>query len=212
MNIYDALFSADLVTLNELLKDDPALANAEIPMPGNPSTAHPLHRICDGVSSGLFTEATALEIARVFIRNGASLNDHLVDGKDSPLTAACSLGCDQLAVLYIEQGALPDHRGCHGGTALHWASWCGRDSLVQLLTPVTTDINQRCSEFKSTPLFWAIHGYRFGGEHNRYHQVDCARILLDHGADPSIPNFEGYLPQQLLADEDVAFRALFNRS
>jgi uncharacterized protein len=209
MNIRDLIFSADVPALNIALGAQPDLANKEISLQDNPATAHPLHRICDGVFSGDYSEDTGLELARLFLKYGADVNVARVDGKDSPLTAACSLRCDQLALFYIEQGARIDHRGCHGGTALHWASWCGRDVVVQKLVELNPDINQKCIDYKSTPLFWASHGYKFGGKDNLHHQVTCARILLDHGADPSIPNFEGYLPLQLLEDQDKEFRELF---
>jgi ankyrin repeat protein len=118
------------------------------------------------------------------------------------------LCCDQLALFYLQKGARIDHLGCHGGTALHWASWCGRDIVVGSVVKLTSDLNQRCIDFKATPLFWAIHGYIFGKD-ARHHQVNCARILLEHGADPSIPNIEGYLPAQLAAEGNEDLRALF---
>jgi uncharacterized protein len=210
MDILDLVFSADLKALEHALKVDPTLSSRAISLPDNPATAHPLHRICDGVFSGYYSEATGIEMATVFLKNGAEVNIAVPPGKDSPLTTACSLRCDQLALFYIQQGARIDHRGCHGGTALHWSSWCGRDVVVEKLVQMNPDINQRCIDFKSTPLFWAIHGYKFGGKDNRHHQVNCARILLDHGADPSIPNFEGYLPVQLAEEEDKEFLALFS--
>lgn len=209
MNIRDLLFSADLPALNNILDANPALANEEISLPDNPATAHPLHRICDGIFRGDYSEATGLALAKIFLDHGATVNVDRTNEKDSPLIAACSLGCDQLALLYIQQGARIDHRGTHGGTALHWASWCGRDVVVKELLTHNPDINQRCIDFKSTPLLWAIHGYKFGGKGNLHHQAGCARILLDHGADPSIPNLEGYLPKQLLGDQDKDLLELF---
>lgn len=211
MNVRDLVFSANLEALNNTLNADPVLANAAFSLPDNPATAHPLHRICDGVFSGYYPETTGLELAKIFLKYGADLNANSIDGQDSPLTAACSLHCDQLALSYIQKGANIEHRGCYGGTALHWASWCGRDVLVRELVTLSHDVNQRCFEFKSTPLFWAIHGYKFGGQANRYHQVNCARILLDHGADPSIPNYQGYLPKQLIEDDDKEFFEVFDR-
>lgn len=208
MNIRDLVFSVNLQALNDALHANPELANEEISLPDNPATAHPLHRICDAVSNGYYTEEMGIDVAKLFLKYGAYVNFNLVDGKDSPLTAACSLGCDQLALFYIGQGARIDHRGCHGGTALHWASWCGRDAVVEKLVTLQTNLNQLCIDFKSTPLFWAAHGYRAGKE-NLNHQVNCARILLAHGADPSIPNFEGYLPVQLIDDGNKEFLALF---
>ena len=211
MTIRDLVFSADLQALSNILSAHPELANEELSLPDNPATAHPLHRICDGVFCGDYSEETGLELAELFLKYGAHMNGNLMDGKDSPLTAACSLRCDQLALFYIQQGARIDHRGCHGGTALHWASWCGRDVIVENLVKLNPDINQRCIDFKSTPLFWAIHGYTHGGKDNRHHQLKCARILLAHGADPSIPNIEGYLPVQLIGDDDKEFLELLYR-
>jgi uncharacterized protein len=207
--IRDLVFSANLVALRSLLNATPELANQKFSLPDNPATAHPLHRICDGVCSGYYSEETGLELAEIFIDHGANLNENAIDGKDSPLTAACSLRCDELALFYVRQGAQIDHRGCHGGTALHWTSWSGRDVVVEKLVGLYPDINQRCIDYKSTPLFWAIHGYKFGEKDNRHNQVNCARILLDHGADASIPNFEGYLPVQLIGKDDKELRALF---
>jgi uncharacterized protein len=204
MNIQELIFSADIDRLDKALKANPSLASEEISLPDNPAKAHPLHRVCDGVFSGYYSEAVGLDLAKILLHHGANLNVDVSPGKDSPLTAACSLRCDQLALFYIQQGAQLNHQGCHGGTALHWASWCGRDAIVSHLVTLITDINQLCIDFKSTPLFWAIHGYKFGGKDNLHRQVECARMLLEHGANPSIPNFEGYLPKQLLEAHDKA--------
>lgn len=212
MNIRDLVFSAHLQALNDALSAHPALANEELSLPDNPAAAHPLHRICDAVSDSYYSEETGLEVAKLFFKYGADLNVERRDGKDSPLTAACSLRCDQLALFYIQQGADIAHKGCHGGTGLHWASWCGRDEVVEKLVTLHPDLNQLCIDFKSTPLFWAAHGYRFGGKENRHHQVNCARILLAHGADPSIPNFEGYIPFQLIENDDQEFLELFHKA
>src|SRR5688572_23094225 len=111
MNIRDLIFSPNLAALDSLLKVEPELANAGIPLLDNPATAHPLHRICDGVCSGLYSEETGINLAKIFLKHGADVNAPGIDGKDSPLTAACSLGCDQLALFYIQNGACVDHRG-----------------------------------------------------------------------------------------------------
>jgi uncharacterized protein len=209
VNIRDLVFSANVQSLRSELSAHPELANLEFSLPDNPATAHPLHRICDGVCCCYFSEETGLELAKLFVASGAQVNPERGEGEDSPLTAACSLRCDQLALYYIQEGANIHHRGCHGGTALHWASWCGRDVVVESLLKLKPQINQLCIDFKSTPLFWALHGYKFGGKENLHHQVDCARMLLAKGADPSIPNFEGYRPQQLLDSTDNELLELF---
>lgn len=206
----DAIFSGTFKELEDILKANPALASEEIPLPDNPAKAHPLHRICDGVFNKHYSEDVGLEMAKVLIKYGADVNGNSPSaGTDSPLTAASSLHCDNLALLYIECGAQTDHQGCLGGTALHWASWCGRDVVVGKLIPITPNINRLCIDFKSTPLFWAIHGFKFGGKDNQYRQLNCARLLLKHGGDPSVPNFEGFLPVQLLDKDDKEFLELF---
>lgn len=206
----DIIFAGDIGELEKLLAVYPHLAFEDVALPGNIALAHPPHRICDAVFQNCYSEETGRKLAEVFIKYGASVNIDPQVIKDSPLTAACSLRCDDLALFYIEHGASIDHRGCHGGTALHWSAWCGRDKILRKLMTMNPAIDQRCIDFKSTPLFWAIHGYKFGGLENRHHQIDCARILLENGADASIPNFEGYLPAQLSGPNDNELFALFN--
>lgn len=58
----------------------------------------------------------------------------------------------------LDAGADVNRRGPWGGTPLHWASWLGRADVVRLLIERGADVNARCTEFDSTPLFWASHG------------------------------------------------------
>lgn len=209
MDFSAILFSGDLHAIDRSLEENSLLAHAGITLKNNSQPEHPLHRICDGVSNGDYPDEKAVEIAKVFVRHGAKVNGAYIPGKDSPLTAACSLRADKVALYYLSLGADINHQGCHGGTALHWAAWCGRDIIVERLLQLSPQINQRCIDFKSTPLFWALHGYRFGRAENLRHQVNCARLLLNHGADPTIPNFEGYTPKQLIREVDTELIALF---
>jgi uncharacterized protein len=211
MNLHELIFAANVEALENVLRMNPSLASQEIPLRDNPATAHPLHRICDGVCLKYYTEQEGIEMAKILIRYGADVNVKKNVGEDSPLTAACSMWCDELALFYLEQGASIHHQGCHGGTALHWSAWCGRDRVLQTVLEMNPNINQLCIKFKSTPLFWALHGYRFGGVENRHHQINCARLLLSHGADRSIPNFEGYVPQQLIEEGNTELEKLFQQ-
>ena len=206
MEFIKAIFSGDVGALRTILQKDDLAANKSISLPDNPALAHPLHRICDAVFDEAITEVQGIEMAKLFLEHGSNVNPGISDGQDSPLTAACSLRCDELALLYIASGANIHHRGCHGGTALHWAAWCGRDRVVRKIVSLQSEINLLCTEFRSTPLFWAVHGFKFGGENNLHNQVECAAILRAHGADPTIPNFEGYKPIQLLDEKDQAMK------
>ena len=204
------LNSNDRIGLRSILSKHPQLVNEGIPYDdANPAKAHPLHRICDGVFENRYTDDEAVEVAKIFLEFGADVNGgELIEKKDTPLIAAASLGADKVGLLYIERGANIHHAGCHGGTALHWAAWCGRDILVKRLVAARAAINKLCIDFKSTPLFWAIHGYKFGKGQNRHRQIECARMLLDAGGDRSIPNFEGYKPYQLLDESETELRDL----
>jgi hypothetical protein len=137
------ILNKDISGIRQALINAPALANAGIPYDEvNIATAHPLHRICDAVFTEQLTDEEAVEIARLFLAHGANVNgDELIEKKDSPLVAAASLHADKVAMLYIEKGATIDHAGCHGGTALHWAAWCGRDKLVEQLLTAGAPIN-----------------------------------------------------------------------
>jgi len=206
-----ALFQVkDLAGLRKALAENPELANQGIPYDEqNLTKAHPLHRICDGVFSEVYSDSEAVEIAKIFLEFGANVDGFPSrPGQDSPLVAAASLNADKVALLYIDRGADISHAGTHGGTALHWAAWCGRDILVEKLIQKHADINKKCEDFKSTPLLWAINGYKFNGGKNIHNQIQCARILLQAGADKTIANKAGKTPRQLLDDADVELIAL----
>jgi len=199
------LTDMDFEGLRKALAENPSLANEGLPYDGdNSALAHPLHRICDGVCEKRYTEDEAIRIATLFLEYGANINGFPIKEKqDTPLIAAASLRADKLALFYIDKGADTHPSGCHGGTALHWAAWCGRDIIVERLINEKAEINKLCIDFKSTPLLWAMHGLRFGGPDNLHHQAACVRLLLDAGADKSIPTFEGYLPKDFVMEEET---------
>jgi hypothetical protein len=198
--------------LAEALSTKPDLANEGIPYDEvNTTKAHPLHRICDGVFANRYSNEAAVKMAKIFLDHGADVNGNSQkEMQDTPLTAAASLRADDLAILYIEHGADIHHRGCHGGTALHWAAWCGRDKLVERLVAEGAKIDLRCIDFKATPLFWAVHGLKNGGKENQHNQITCAKIILQSGADKKIPNKDGYTVFDLLGDGDVELRELLS--
>jgi len=203
----------DYKGIEQALSNNPNLANEGIPYDDvNPVKAHPLHRICDGVYSNKFTDEEAVRIAKIFLDFGANIDGNmLAEKQDTPLIAASSLHADQVAILYIEKGANIFHTGCHGGTALHWAAWCGRDKVVKALIQEGAEINKLCIDFKSTPLFWAVHGLKHGDNNNdRQHYLQCVKILIQSGAEKNIPNFEGKTVFDLLDDEDLDFREQLN--
>ena len=199
--------------LKQALSSNPDLANEVIPYDDvNTEKAHPLHRICDGVFVKKYTDEEALKMAKIFLEYGANINgNELKEKQDTPLIAASSLHADQVAIFYIEKGADTNHAGCHGGTALHWAAWCGRDKVVRRLIQEGAEINKRCIDFKSTPLFWAVHGLKKGDKNDLHNHLECVEILIQSCADKSIPNAEGKTVFDLPDDDDLELKELLNR-
>lgn len=208
MQIKTLIDNKDFKGIEQALSNDPHLANEGIPYDEvNKAKAHPLHRICDGVFSGKYTDEEGAEMARIFLEFGANIEgNEPIEKQDTPLIAASSLHADQMAILYIEKGANIHHAGCHGGTALHWASWCGRHKVVERLIREGAEVNRRCLDFSATPLFWAIHGLKNGGNISLGDYLQCVKILNRSGAAKDIPNAEGKTVFDLLTDEDRELR------
>lgn len=187
------LIAKDYEGIRKALQENPALANEGIPcLDENPARAHPLHRVCDGVINGLYSDEEALAMAKIFLEFGADIDGgNMIDKHDTPLIAAASLHAEKTGIYYVERGADIFHRGTHGGTALHWAAWVGRDQLVKVLIEKGAAIDQRCIDFEGTPLLWAVHGYKQGGGRNKHNQVECVKLLLAAGADKSMANVDG---------------------
>lgn len=199
------ILEVDIEGLRSKLRSDPSLANSMIRCGAKTSDkSHPLHYICDCVFENIISDHEALDLARVYIENGSNIDGHEKRHlHDTPLVAACSLHADQVALYYINNNADIHHQGCHGGTPLHWAAWTGADGVVARLLQekdIVNNINLRCEQFKSTPLFWGFHGYKNGGVKNQRNQYRCCELLLKSGADTSIPNADNLSIIGLLND------------
>jgi hypothetical protein len=203
--------NCDYTGIEKAVNEHPEWANEGIPFDEkNTTKAHPLHRLCDGVFAGKFSNEEGAMMAKILLAHGSRVNgDGLIPKKDTPLIAACSLLADELALLFIENGADILHAGTHGGTALHWAAWCGRNRVVKKLIENGAAINQQCIDFKSTPLFWAVHGLKKWNDHLQ-ERLDCINILLAAGADKSIPNTDGKSVDDLIGNDDTELRAALN--
>jgi hypothetical protein len=211
--IRELILNNDYDGIRQALSENPALANEGIPYDeANQVKAHPLHRICDAVFIKKLTDKEAVKIAKLFLEYGANINGNgLVEKQDTPLLAACSLFADEVALLYIDKGADIHHPGCHGGTALHWAAWCGRERVVKRLLEMGAELNKLCIDFKATPLFWAVHGLKNGGHQNTDHQLDCIRILIEAGATRTTPNANGATIFDLVSTDDKELKELLDQ-
>lgn len=210
VSIKKLIENKDLKGLRESLSENPSFANEGLPYDEiNTTKAHPLHRICDGVFAGKYSDDEGVAMAKLFLEYGAEIDGGaLIEKKDSPLVAAASLHADKVAILYIEQGAAVNHPGCHGGAALHWAAWCGRPVVVESLIQAQAEINIRCIDFQATPLFWAVHGLYNSDKMNMDKYLTCIRLLLEAGADKYIPNSGGKTVFDLIDDKDKALKEL----
>lgn len=209
MSLKKYIKNNDINALNQNLVLEPSLANKIIKWgPLNKNSTHPLHYLCDRVFAGSMDSRLAGEMAKALVKSGANVDGYgLEEMKDTPLVAAASLHADDVALVLIEAGADIHHRGCFGGTALHWAAWCGRDRVVRRLLDEEIDLDLRCITHKSTAFFWAAHGIAEGGEKNQHQQLECARMLKEAGADTNIPNINNLSAKELLKDHE-AFQSL----
>jgi uncharacterized protein len=200
--------STDYRQLREALTNNPALANEGAPLDDNPAKGHPLHRVCDAVFAGKVTDEQAIEIAKILLEFGADIDGFKSQGdNNTPLIAASSLNAEQLAIFYIEQGADIHYTPkSDGGTALHWACYCGKDKLVEKLIESGANLNQTDTSYQSTPIGWAIHPLFAGGKHSIHHQLLCVKLLLKAGADQNLVDSRsmGYLRSVAEGDKELA--------
>jgi ankyrin repeat protein len=171
--------------------------------------AHPLHRLCDAVFSKKMTDEEAIQLARVFLEFGANIDGDKFKEGETPILGAASLHAEQLGIFYIENGADVHYTYQNNGeSALHWASFCGRDKLVDRLIKANAPIDKPDNTYNSTPLGWAVHCLQSNDMENRYNQVDCTKLLLKAGADTEKLNKETNDYLKALAEGDLELQNL----
>jgi ankyrin repeat protein len=186
-NLFKLIIDKDYTQIRKILSANPELVNEGVALNNNPNAkkGHPLHRLCDAVFAKKIADEDAIEIAKIFLESGANINGYQSLGdNNTPLIAAASLHAEKLGIFYIEQGADIFYVSPNdGATALHWASFCGRDKLVQKLIEKGAKLDQRDTSFNGTPLDWAVHELRSGDANNLFHQRECIKLLINAGAE-----------------------------
>lgn len=203
--IKETLIQGNLNDLATQLRDQPELANQTISIgPSGKYRVHPLHFVCDAVFEGDLLETVALELTKVLLEQGATINGQSTGTttKDSPLIAASSLYCEKIAIYLIGQGADLMHRGTHKGTCLHWAAWTGSDQIVERLLQESISLDDQEDEFQSTPLLWAVNGWLHPKERNHRNQPKVMTLLLETGADLSLVDGNGQSALEILSREN----------
>jgi len=186
-NLFKLIIDKNNSEIRKIFSANPELVNEGVALNNNPNAKKglPLHRLCDAVFGKKITDEDAVERAKIFLEFGANVNGYQSLGdNNTPLIAAASLQAEKLGIFYIEQAADIFYASPNdGGTALHWASFCGRDKLVQKLTEKGAKINQRDISFDGTLLDWAVQELRSGDADNLFHQKECIKLLMNVGAE-----------------------------
>ena len=134
------------------------------------------------------THANQVETVRALIDAGADINIR-DDRLDNPFLYASAEGLFEIVQLTIEANADTRLTNRFGGTALIPAAERGHVEIVrELLTRTDVDVNH-INNLGLTALLEAII-LSDGGE--RHQQI--VQLLVDHGADVNIPDFNGITP------------------
>ena len=127
-----------------------------------------------------------LDLAEFMLRVDRESRSENLDGS-TPMHRAAMLGLSEAVRALLRFGSQASVRDQNGETPLHKAAREGHLSTVAMLAQVS-DVNL-VNHLGMSPLHWAALGGR----------NDVAKVLLDYGADPSMPNtvLDGMTPGHL---------------
>jgi len=152
-----AIQRGDAELVRRLLAEDPSRANTPIRWGENDRLqTPPLHFVSDMIWDGTLAFGHELPIVDALIVAGADLNSQ----NGGPLNGAASLGAEDVGIRLLAAGARADLLGRFGETALHWAAYLGASRLVDRLIQAGSPLDVRDRNYNSTPLGWAMHGWR----------------------------------------------------
>ena len=182
-DLKSAIQTGDTVALRRLLSESPARANELIRWGKDCRiTTHPLHFVSDMLFDGRLPPGRELPLVDALIAAGADVNFQKPEG-ETALIGAASLGAEEVGLRLLENGARPDTLGIFGETALHWAAIMGADRLARRLIDQGAPVDGKDRKYSSTPLGWALHGWRSPGagtKPGRHYEV--AELLVRAGA------------------------------
>jgi uncharacterized protein len=171
-DIWEAAKAGDLGEVERLVGHDPSLLDAK---DGRGQT--PLI---------LSSEKGHVGVVRWLLDRGAALNERDDDGFTALYLASC-YGRGPVVALLLERGADPTIANNGNTTPLAIASYHGRTEVVRYLLArpsAVATINRRSDRGGCTALWWAcLQG-----------QGGAVRLLLKHGADPTIADNDGTTP------------------
>ena len=186
-DVKEAIESGDAETLRRLLDESPARANELIRWGKDCHiTTHPLHYVSDMFFEGRLAAGRELPLVDALIAAGANV-DFKKPGGETPLIGAASLGAEDVGLRLLESGAHAEILGIFQETALHWAAIIGVDRLVERLIEHGAPVDLKDGKYKSTPLGWALHGWRnppAGARSGRHYEVVACLVRAGASVDP----------------------------
>ena len=125
-----------------------------------------------------------LAVVTYLLDQGSRINHQARSFNDTALYLACCKGHSEVVQVLLERGADPTLRDLHGWTPLITASCHGRLEVVVCLLRHGGSSLDAVNNEGSTALSWASYQGRSG----------LVRLLLQAGADFTIPNSQGHTP------------------
>ncbi len=106
------------------------------------------------------------------------------DDRDRLANAAQDHNLKALQMMLAAGWPVDARQANEGPTALHWAAWHGDSRMVAELLRYHPKLELKDSEFRKTPLGWAMHGSLHGWCRDAGDYPEVVRSLLHAGAKP----------------------------
>lgn len=115
-----------------------------------------------------------LEIVKLLLKNGASLELKSFDNGWTPLHCAVSENRIEVLKFLLKQGADPNTRGTHNKTPLFIACYKGYLATVRILVAAGINVNSTDDSNKTAVMRWGDHNFKI------------YKLLLEAGSDLNI--------------------------
>ena len=139
-----------------------------------------------------------IEACKLLLMNGASVKAKDHDGLTA-LHYAAKYNHPEVVELLVAHGADCKEKHSHGSTPLHLAAGFGAVQCIKnLLMSSSVPLVNIQGGGKQTPLHFAVHN----------HHPECAKVLLEAGADPNAQSTWGTPLQMAVADKDSEMEQL----
>jgi ankyrin repeat protein len=138
----------------------------------------------------LALEYSHCDAALLLLQHGADINTADNSGR-TPLHLAAGAGCVEVVKRLLERGADPNVCDKNRNSVLHYAVKSLNKDIVKLILPVYRNVNMR-NTYGETPLRVLIRECAKWEQWKQCYEI--VKMLIEHGADPTIPDAKGYTP------------------